>query len=130
MSALLDTHALVWSLAAPERLSQRARDWIEDASTRVFISVASLYEIEYKRDRDRFLYRLPVDMPRVTRAMGFEWLDIDLGDASDAAKLGGPHRDPWDRIIATQAGRRGLKLITTDAVLSKACADWRVGTFW
>lgn len=130
MSALLDTHALVWSLAAPERLSRRARDRIKDGSSRLFISAASLYEIEYKRDRDRFLYQLPRDMPGVTRTLGFEWLAIDPDDALDAARLAGHHRDPWDRIIAAQATRRGLKLITTDAVLTRACADWRIDTFW
>lgn len=72
MSALLDTHALVWSMVAPERLSQRARDRIKDQSVRLFVSAASLYEIEYKRDRDGFLRRLTRDMPHIVRALGFE----------------------------------------------------------
>ncbi len=97
---------------------------------RLFASAASLYEIEYKRGRDGFLRRLPRDLPRVVRALGFEWLDIDPGDASDAARLSGDHRDPWDRIIATQAGRRELSLITTDAALTRACIGWRIETFW
>lgn len=130
MSALLDTHVLVWALVAPERLSRRVQDRIRDRSDGLFVSAASLYEIEYKRERDQSLYRLPRDLPALADTVGFEWLDIEPGDAFQAAKLSDDHRDPWDRIIATQAGRRDVELITTDAVLTQACVTWRVQTFW
>lgn len=130
MSALLDTHVLVWALVAPERLSRRVQDRIRDRSADLFVSVASLYEIEYKRERDQVLYRLPHDLPSLADVVGFEWLDIDPGDAFQAARLSDGHRDPWDRIIAIQAGRRDLPLVTTDAALTKACVTWRVQTLW
>lgn len=130
MSFLLDTHALVWWMAVPERLSRRAQDCIKDLGSRSFVSVASIYEIEYKRDRDQLLYRLPRDMPRIVPMLGFEWLDIEPADAFDAARLKGQHRDPWDRIIATQAERRRLDLITADGPLIEACQEWQVPTLW
>jgi PIN domain nuclease of toxin-antitoxin system len=130
MSVLLDTHALVWWMAVPERLSRRAHDSIKDLGSRSFVSVASLYEIEYKRDRDQLLYRLPRDMPRIALMLGFEWLNIEPADAFDAAQLDGQHRDPWDRIIATQARRRRLEFITADGALTSACLDWRIPTLW
>jgi PIN domain nuclease of toxin-antitoxin system len=69
-------------------------------------------------------------MPRIVPMLGFEWLDIEPADAFDAARLNGQHRDPWDRIIATQAERRRLDLITADGPLISACLDWRVQTVW
>ena len=130
MSFLLDTHALIWWLAAPMRLSRLALACIEGEDAQVFVSVASLYEIEYKRDRDQFLYRLPKDLLRLVPMLGFEWLSLEPDDALDAARLASGHRDPWDRIIAVQAERRRLGLITADVALSRACVDWRVKTVW
>jgi len=130
MSFLLDTHALVWWMAVPERLSQRAHDRIKDKSARLFVSAASVYEIEYKRGRDELLYRLPRDLPRIVPMLGFRWLSIDANDALEAAELGDQHRDPWDRIIAAQARRRDFDLITADQTLTHACLDWRASTFW
>jgi PIN domain nuclease of toxin-antitoxin system len=130
MNFLLDTHALVWWMAVPERLSRRAHDCIKDPGSQSFVSVASIYEIEYKRDRDQLLYRLPRDMPRIVPMLGFEWLDVEPADAFDAARLNGQHRDPWDCIIATQAARRRLNLITADGPLISACLNWQVQTVW
>lgn len=130
MSALLDTHALVWWMAVPERLTHRVHDRIKDEGSRLFVSAASVYEIEYKRERDQLLYRLPTDLPRIVAMLGFRWLSIDADDAFEAAKLGGQHRDPWDRIIAAQARRRRFDLITADEALIRVSLEWRVSTFW
>ncbi|MGH1560607.1 type II toxin-antitoxin system VapC family toxin [Caulobacter segnis] len=127
---MLDTHALVWWMAAPERLSQQAHDRITDKSTPLFVSAASVYEIEYKRERDELLYRLPRDLPQIVPMEGFRWLSIDAADALEAAELSDQHRDPWDRIIAAQARRRGFDLITADKILAQACLEWRTSTVW
>ncbi len=130
MSFLLDTHVLVWWMAAPDLLSQRVHDAIRASGSGLFVSVASVYEIEYKRDRDQLLYRLPKAIPQIVPMLGFEWLSLSASDAYDAARLGLGHRDPWDRIIAMQAKRRELQLITIDDALTRACADWDVRTIW
>jgi PIN domain nuclease of toxin-antitoxin system len=130
MSSLLDTHALVWWMAVPERLSKRAHDRIKDKGARLFVSAASVYEIEYKRERDELLYRLPRDLPNIVPMLGFGWLSIDADDASEAARLGDQHRDPWDRIIAAQARRRNFDLITADEALTRACLEWQASTVW
>ncbi|MDG2527747.1 type II toxin-antitoxin system VapC family toxin [Caulobacter endophyticus] len=130
MSYLLDTHALVWWLAVPERLSPRARDCIRSGSSQSFVSAVSLYEVEYKRGRDGLLYRLPSDLLDFVPSLGFEWLSMEAADSLAAARFGEAHRDPWDRIIAAQAETRGLGLITADAALTEACAEWGVQVVW
>lgn len=127
---LLDTHALVWRLLAPGQLSQRARRFISDGGNRLWVSAASAYEIEYKRDRDASLRRFPNNIPGTIPMFGFEWLEIDASDLVHAARFDNAHRDPWDRIIAAQAQRRGLLLLTSDGDLTKACQAWRVATLW
>ena len=130
MSLLLDTHALVWWLLDPRRLSKDAYHYIKGGDQRLFVSTASVYEIEYKRARDASLYRFPTNVPESVPLLGFEWLPIEAEDGFRAARFAGAHKDPWDRIIAAQAWRRRLGLITKDADLTRACADWAVPTLW
>jgi len=60
-SLLLDTHALVWWLAEPERLSAVAYAAIADDSTRVFVSAASGWEIATKVRLGKLPHRDPFD---------------------------------------------------------------------
>lgn len=129
MNFLLDTHALVWWLLEPERLSKIAKDCIA-AERRVLVSVASAYEIELKRRRDKALFRFPANIPDSIPMFGFEWLQIEAADGFRAAQFDLSHKDPWDRIIAAQAKSRDLELITSDGALTAACRDWNVATLW
>jgi PIN domain nuclease of toxin-antitoxin system len=105
MNLLLDTHAVVWWLLEPKRLSPVAHRYIKDSGRRLWVSAASAYEIEYKRARDRSLHRFPANIPNAVPTFGFEWLSIEPEDSFRAARFPQNHRDPWDRIIAAQASR-------------------------
>ena len=61
MRVLLDTHALLWALAEPLRLSPRISGLIREASTEVIVSSASAWEIATKQR----LGRLPEAGPIV-----------------------------------------------------------------
>ncbi|KRA69666.1 hypothetical protein ASD89_14860 [Caulobacter sp. Root656] len=130
MSLLLDTHALIWWLLEPERLSQLAYDHIKSGEQRLFVSTASIYEVEYKRKYDSSLDRSPRNIPESVPLLGFEWLPIEAIDAFRAAQFDKDHRDPWGRIIAAQAWQRELSLITVDRDLTAACQRWDVPTLW
>lgn len=114
MRLLLDTHTLVWAALAPSRLSLRARDLIVDPENDRMVSAASAYEIEYKRQRDPDLSRLPTDLDELRDALVFEWLPVDEGHATQAGRLPRHHRDPWDRIIVAQALAENLTVISAD----------------
>ena len=49
MRYLLDTNALLWFLTGDEKLSDRARQLIDDPSNEKFLSIVSLWEIAIKR---------------------------------------------------------------------------------
>ena len=48
MPLLLDTHSFLWFVAGDSRLSEKARDLIDDMDNRVLLSVGSLWEIAIK----------------------------------------------------------------------------------
>ena len=52
MNLLLDTHALMWWLIEPARLTPKAKLAIEDADE-VWVSAVSVYEIDIKRREQR-----------------------------------------------------------------------------
>ena len=81
MSLLLDTHALIWWLLEPQRLSKLAYDYIKSGEQRLFVSTASVYEIEYKRRQDASLDLFPRNIPESIPLLGFEWLPIEAAGA-------------------------------------------------
>ena len=52
---LLDTHVLLWSLAEPARLRDRARHAIEDPDNDVFVSASPRGRFRSKSLRERYL---------------------------------------------------------------------------
>jgi len=130
MSLLLDTHALIWWLLEPQRLSKLASAYIKSGEQRLFVSAVSAYEIEYKRRQDASLALFPQNILESVPLLGFEWLPIEATDAFRAARFGKDHRDPWDRILAAQAWQRELSLVTVDRSLTAACLRWDVATLW
>ena len=84
---LLDTHALVWAMSAPETLSPGARRALESA-TEWCVSAASLYEITYKARIGKW--------PEVVPLLAFD-LDARLRD-------GGFELIPASGAIMQQAG--------------------------
>jgi PIN domain nuclease of toxin-antitoxin system len=111
---LLDTHLLLWALAAPARLPPEARRVIRDAD--VYVSAASIWEISVKAA----LGKLRADPREVLAALepaGFLSLPIVGEHAARVASLPPVHRDPFDRLIVAQALVEPMRLLTDDAVL-------------
>lgn len=127
MRLLLDTHALIWALGMVEKLPRAVIDLLSDPDNERWVSAVSAYEIEYKRDRNYVLGRLPRDLQAAAKVLNAEWLDVTPMHAGAAARLDLVHRDPWDRIIAAQAMAEGLVVVTRDPAIASmgAAVVWR-----
>jgi PIN domain nuclease of toxin-antitoxin system len=115
-SLLLDSHALLWALHAPERLRPEARDAIRDPERAVYFSAASAWELEIKAARGKL--RLPDDWLTAAERTGFLEIPVTAAEARDSARLPWHHPDPFDRVLIAQARRRGLQLATRDPLLA------------
>ena len=115
MNLLLDTQVVIWSLAADRRLKATARRAIEDGSNRVWVSAASAWEIEIKTALGKL--QVPADLLAQMRAVNFDELAIRIEHARYLRRLPPLHRDPFDRIIVSQALCEGLTLVTTDPIM-------------
>jgi PIN domain nuclease of toxin-antitoxin system len=110
---ILDTHALLWWLTDPGQLSDKARTAIEAASTTVFVSAASVWEIVLKKSLGKL--EVPDDLATVVEENRFVELPITHAHALKLGTLPSIHRDPFDRILVAQAQCEECALVSRDA---------------
>lgn len=112
---LLDTHALLWLVSAPDKISAPAREVLADPVNELIVSAASAWEVAIKTRIGR-LDGGPLlsAWDETLAAMNATGLAIDAADAIVAGQLNWAHKDPFDRMIVAQAARRSLTIATND----------------
>lgn len=105
---------MLW--AGEGALDGEARRRLELADA-IFLSVASVWEIEIKRAKGRLA--APTDLAERAIGEGFEPLGITLDHALHAGRLPLHHRDPFDRMLIAQARVEGMTLATADATFAE-----------
>jgi PIN domain nuclease of toxin-antitoxin system len=115
---LLDTHALLWSVEAPGRLSNSARRKLEDTANDLFFSAASIWEVSIKISAGKLrLALLPEELVEVLVSRQFTELPIRSLHAGKLALMPLHHRDPFDRLLIAQAQVEDLTLVSKDGAL-------------
>jgi PIN domain nuclease of toxin-antitoxin system len=114
---LLDTHALVWVINAPERLSPAVRGILEKGA--VAVSVASLWEMLLKKGNPKNeIVPDPVSWWKTHVVdRGVKIFDIQYQHVGHLDQLPPIHKDPFDRILMCQCIVEGLRLITNDRII-------------
>lgn len=128
MRALLDTHAFLWWMVDDDRLSSTARRTIAEEENDLFISAACAWEIATKFRLGRLPEheRTALDVVGAIASQGFRALTITVEDAERAGGLPGPHRDPFDRMLAAQSLSHDLPILSKDRSLD----DFGVRRIW
>ena len=128
MKVLLDTCSFLWiTLNAPE-LSETAKQVFQDPDNQVFLSSVSAWEITVKNSLGRLPLPAPVSqfVRSQREAHGIETLSLAEEAAAHVAKLPNVHRDPFDRMLVSQAIIEGLVILTPDP----AIAQYPVRVLW
>ncbi len=116
MNFLLDTHTFLWYIKGDARLSQTAHEAIEDLRHAIFLSTGTLLEIAILEG-----------LGRINLGMGFNQLVNDHVEANQMQVLTimpahlevykllpFHHRDPFDRLLLSQAQAEQMTLISLD----------------
>lgn len=121
MKLLLDTCTFLWVIADAPQLSRRARVLFQSPENEVYLSAASAWEIAIKHT----LGRLPLPdaperfLPEMREAHGIETLPIDEESALHISRLPALHRDPFDRLLVSQAIVHGLTILSPDPLVTQ-----------
>lgn len=114
---LLDTHALIWFVDQPHRLSAVAFASISNPAHRLLVSAGTAWEIAVKVGTGKLTLSGPY-RAWITQALtdlGAHLLPITLDHADVQIGLPFHHRDPFDRLLVAQAMVEGVPVVGADA---------------
>lgn len=116
MRLLLDTHTFIWWMTNDRALPASARRMIGDEDNEIFLSAATAWEMAIKHK----IGKLPIvagfiaDVPAAMEAEGFIELPVSVVHGQLAGALDGHHKDPFDRMLISQALCEDLTLISNE----------------
>jgi len=117
MRLLLDTHTFLWFIEDDPNLSPIAKALIADPSNEVLLSMASPWEIAIKVRIGKLALPDPLGDFLHDQMMinSIQLLPISLEHATRVATLPLHHRDPFDRLIISQAMVENVAIVGADA---------------
>ncbi len=117
MKVLLDTHTFLWFCQNAPPLSKTATTLLEDATYRHFVSLASCWEVAIKAGLGRLNLGEPseVYLANALAHTGFELLSISLEHVTGVEQLPRHHKDPFDRLLISQAMAENIPIVSGDA---------------
>jgi PIN domain nuclease of toxin-antitoxin system len=128
MKVLLDTHVFLWLIIGDERLSKKAKQVFLDPQNQIFLSAVSLWEIGIKKSlgklslKNGWVKQLEKEMKINT----IQVLPIEMTHCDHISKLPFHHRDPFDRMLISQAIAERMAIVTGDSRFS----DYGIGCIW
>jgi len=115
MAYLLDTHTFLWFLNGSDDLSAKARKAVEDNRQLNYVSIVSFWEIAIKISLGKLELGISYEELQLqTIKNGFEFLPLTFEHSAGLIGLEFHHRDPFDRMIISQAIVEGLTIIGKD----------------
>ena len=116
MAYLLDTHTFLWFLEGSKRLSKKTKDIIVNPKNKTFISIASIWEMGIKLSLDKLELDLSLEeLKQELIRNEIEILPLDFDHIITLSKLEYHHRDPFDRILISQAKSEKLTILPKDS---------------
>jgi len=122
---LLDTHAIIWYVIGSNELSITARNLME--TKRCFFSFVSLWEIAIKQAKGILDFEINISQLKIVlENEEFIYLNPTEYDIERMKKLPDIHRDPFDRLLISQAIENNLTIMTRDLKIPL----YEVRTIW
>lgn len=126
MKFLLDTQVFLWFLSDRRRFSAEARAFLEDTgSKQFFLSDVSIWEgsIKYGLGKLELPEAPELFFPDRVRRAGYKHLAIDLRHVARVHMVAQLHRDPFDRLLITQALLEDMTIISDDRIFREYDVD-------
>ena len=128
MKLLIDTCTFLWIVGGGRELPARVRELYSSPDNETYLSAVSAWEVAVKHAGGRL--PLPEAPERLVPAerdrRGIMSLPFDEESALHVSRLPVLHRDPFDRMLVSQAIVHGLVILTPDRLV----AQYPARTIW
>jgi PIN domain nuclease of toxin-antitoxin system len=116
-SFLLDTHTFIWLTENDPNLPNNLREEI-DFAPEVYVSIVSLWEIAIKLNLGKLALQKSYEtIETKLEASDITLLSISFSDTLKICTLPLHHRDPFDRMLISQAKSNKMIIITDDNLI-------------
>jgi PIN domain nuclease of toxin-antitoxin system len=121
LKCLFDTHTLLWVINDDPHLSKKAKSIYLNDNHEIFISMATIWELSIKISLKKL--EIPGDLSEFVSEHVYgnkiEILSIQLPHLYQLQNLSFHHRDPFDRLIISQAIFEHLPIISADSAMDR-----------
>jgi PIN domain nuclease of toxin-antitoxin system len=128
MKLLLDTHTFIWLDSDPIQLSDQAKSILQDPKNILLLSVVSIWEMQIKSQLGKLQLGSPladiVSSQQHTNGIGV--VPVVLSHVLVLETLPAHHKDPFDRLLISQAIIENATLLSRDSVF----ASYSVQVLW
>jgi len=113
MKIIIDTHIFLWAISSDPKLSKKHIQSLETLSNTIYVSSISISELMIKSSIGKL--QIDFDPIKIAKDSGFELLDYSVRDSMHLKTLPFHHKDPFDRMLISQAMNRNFKIMTKDS---------------
>ena len=126
MNYLIGTNILIYLLCNPTELSYEAKRILTKEKS-ISVSIVSLWEIAIKQSIGKLNIKLTIpQIEKICLERDVKIIPINAKEIENVKLLPMIHRDPFDRLIISQAQNNDMCLITRDATIPK----YDITTVW
>ena len=121
MKLLLDTHVLIWWTSDANKLSSKVYELLMDSNHTLLLSFVSVWEIQIKSQLGKLKLDLPVSnlITNQQNVNKLVMLPIELNHIYSLENLPSYHRDPFDRLLISQAIVGKIPILSVDKVFDQ-----------
>ena len=118
MRFLVDTHAFLWAVLSPEKLTERVRSVFTDREAELLVSIATPWEMAIKAGIGKLENGAEIldNFENQVTASGYRILETSIEHTIRSGYLPRYHKDPFDRLLIAQALDLNVPILSRDDI--------------
>jgi PIN domain nuclease of toxin-antitoxin system len=119
MRLLVDAHTVLWAVDDASRLSATATAALQDPANQLLIGAGTIWELSIKVSLGKLTLSLPFRhwMDQAVADLRLSILPITVEHVDRQVSLPFHHRDPFDRLLVSQALVETFGIVSSDSQL-------------
>jgi len=115
---LVDTHAFLWAVLSPEKLTERVRSVFTDREAELLVSIATPWEMAIKAGIGELENGAEIldDFENRVTASGYRILETSIQRTIRSGYLPRHHKDPFDKLLIAQALDLNVPILSRDEI--------------